>query len=641
MKPRLFTGLCIGLLLLLGAFGVQLSGCATDTASPNSGPSQALSGSQTPAVVVCVRGLVWSDISKNNTPTLYDLSINGSVANLASNSAWPENLKAAQPDVALYRLTAGADGDLSAVDTEVNRLLKNSPLGTRLIVAALPVTSADAPHLPLAPLIATGIGLEGYLQSSTTHRIGLLAGTDIVDYLASSKVILSAHPAPSTAERLAFLQHNVAICNAVEASREYMGWAFLTLFMLTLAVSLVLSFFEIDMNPRSTRWLVPLTRVLILVVLAYPVSTFLMFIIPPPLYALTDSTGGLTALSLFWTIMLTVIALIIGKRTLWSHSLFFLFIVTSVVILADQLLAGPLSLTGYLNYHANEGIRYYGLGNEASALLFGSWLTFSGLVVNRFPNARLTPHFKRWGFLAASALITAICAVPQIGASFGVLTWGVVGVVIAWWLFAERPLRPRFIIATICGAALLAIGVLMADLAFSPFPHMPNMDSYLQGGPLALLLGVFNEISAYSWATIVYSPPLTAIFDITVLWLFALALVKPGSYKEFWARNRGLRAVYTAGLAIIVLMCCLEDSGIFMPALYLSYLMAGFIWLVCDMHTWRSRVMQASGKHITLRELMRLALDQETYRGRFGDAPVNTAPTVTTKVVEEDEDHTR
>jgi hypothetical protein len=379
-------------------------------------------------------------------------------------------------------------------------------------------------------------------------------------------------------------------------------------------LSLALLFFEIDIHPRHVRWLVPLSRVLLLIAIAYPVSTFLMFIIPPPLYPLTDNGWGLVVLCALWTAVLTTLALIIGKRTRWVYSLFFLFILTFSVILADQLLAGPLTLTGFLNYQVNEGVRYYGLGNEATALLFGSWITFSGLAVNRFPDTRRTLHFKRWGYPVASAAIMVVCVLPQIGASFGVLIWGVIGTVITWWLFAERPLRLHFVVAIIAASMLLAVGVLMADLAFNPFTHLDNMEGYVQSGPLALFFGVFTEIAAYSWATVVYSPLLTALFIIVMLWLIILALVKPGPYKEFWTRNRGFRAVYTTGLAIMLLMCFFEDSGIFMPALYMAYLLAGFIWLACDMQTWRSRTVAASGEHITLRELMRLTLAQETYR---------------------------
>jgi hypothetical protein len=208
---------------------------------------------------------------------------------------------------------------------------------------------------------------------------------------------------------------------------------------------------------------------------------------------------------------------------------------------------------------------------------------------------------------------------PQLGASFGVLIWAPVGCFVACWLFAEHPLRLRFVLLVVGASMVLSALVLMADLAFNPFPHLPNMSGYLEGGPIALLCGVFAEVQVYSLATVVYSPILTILFILTIVWMMVLAFIKPGSYNLFWARNRGFRAVYTGGLAVMILMCFFEDSGIFMPALFLANLLPGFIWLVCDMHTWRGRVMQTSGETITIRDLMRLALTQETYRKRFAE----------------------
>jgi hypothetical protein len=619
-----------------------LAGCATPGIAPSAERAEPEEGkSGTPVSIVCVEGLRWSDITASKTPVLYSLVESGGAANLVTNNSWLFQLENVRPYVQLHQVPLLETGGLAEADAAVGTLLEASDPEGCFIVVATPAFARVQASPSLTPAIITGTGLTGYVSTSTTRRTGLIAGTDIEEYAydlnstweqkeaaaenispvtvehpqPTPGVAIAATPAPPVPERLAFLEHNARICDAVDASKEAMDLAFLALFFITALFSVALLFFEIDMKPRHARWLVPLCRVLLLVAIAYPVSTFLMFLIPPALYALCDTPLGAVALCALWTLALTAAALSIGRKTRWVHSLFFLFIVTFAVIIADQLLAGPLTLTGYLNYQANSGVRYYGLGNEAAALLFGSWITFSGLVVNRFPKAKATPHFRRWGFPLASAAMIAVSVVPQIGASFGVLIWGIIGTVVAWWLFAERPLKLYFVAATAAASVLLAVAVLMADLAFNPFPHLDNLGGYTQGGPLALFAGVFTEVAAYSWATVVYSPALTALFVVVVCWMVVLALVKPGSYKEFWARNRGFRAVYTSGLAIMLLMCFIEDSGIFMPALYMAYLLAGFIWLVCDMHTWRSRLVAASGEHITLRELMRLAISQDSYRG--------------------------
>jgi hypothetical protein len=66
-------------------------------------------------------------------------------------------------------------------------------------------------------------------------------------------------------------------------------------------------------------------------------------------------------------------------------------------------------------------------------------------------------------------------------------------------------------------------------------------------------------------------------------------------------------------------MCFIEDSGIFMPALYMGILLSGFIWLACDLHTWLTNVQASTGQLVTARDLMHQALLKETYAAHFAE----------------------
>jgi hypothetical protein len=484
----------------------------------------------------------------------------------------------------------------------------------------------------LTPVVVSEAGFSGYLTSSTTRRSGLITATDLLYFekqlnaadeavvttptQAASKTVFDLTGSQSgqlLKDKLAFLQHNIAICDGIAATIEPMNYLFLALFILTAIFSLALLFLEMDVSPRYLSILVPLNRGLLLLMLSFPIACFLMFLMPPAFYVFANSAGGLVVLCLLWTVILAAASLAIGSLTRWIYSLLFLFVITFTTLIVDQLLGGPLSLTGYLNYAVNNGVRYFGLGNEAAALLFGSWITFSGVVVNRFSDAKWTPAFKRWLFLLASAIIIVICSMPNLGASFGVLVWGVMGVLIAWWLFSGRPVNLRFLLIILALSLALGVGMVYIDVNFNPYSHLWNLVPYLQSDPLAFIGSLIGGLGAYSLATITYSPALTLVFIVIMLWLVMLAVIKPGTYREFWARNLGFRAAYAAGLATILIMCLTEDSGIYMPSLYVVYLLSGFIWLVCDMHTWRVRASAQSGEHITLRDLLRLAIARETY----------------------------
>jgi hypothetical protein len=306
---------------------------------------------------------------------------------------------------------------------------------------------------------------------------------------------------------------------------------------------------------------------------------------------------------LLLTGVLAFAALLVGFFTKWVNSLFSLAGLTIVTIVFDQLAGNPLTLTGYLNYQVVDAVRFYGLGNEGAALLFGSWFVVSGLLVNRFGSWFLIPHFKRWGFLAISALLLLIASLPQFGASFGVLGWGIVGILFVWWLINERRVTPIFVVVVFVAALGTVLGALTLDLTFNVNSHQQWLLSLWQNGLLTFITTVFDTIFKTSLPTILYSPWLTILFILVMLSLFVLILVRPGSYGPFWQRNSAFRAVFISSTIILPLMCLTEDSGIFMPALYLIFLLAGFIWLVCDLHTWRAREILFTGTPISLREL--------------------------------------
>jgi hypothetical protein len=571
----------------------------------------------------------WTEITAQRYPNLYRVLEGAAIGNLVANDTTISEQIAANSNINLYNLESL---DSRAADAEIAKLLPNNlEQGVFVLVCSASFVRPET-NSALTPVLVSEAGFSGYLTSSTTRRTGLITATDILYFekqlntiedtvvttptQAASKTVFDLTGLQSNQllkDKLAFLQHNIAVCNGIAVTIEPMNLVFLALFILTAIASLVLLFFEIDVNPRYLSILVPVSRGLLLIMISFPIACFLMFLIPPPLYGFANAPGGLISLCLLWTIILTTASLIIGSFSKWIYSLLFLLAITFTTLILDQLLGGPLTLTGYLNYSVVDGVRYYGLGNEAAAILFGSWITFSGVVVNRFGSSKVIPIFKRWLFLVLSTLVIFICAIPVIGASFGVLVWGVMGILIAWWLFSGRPINLKFLLITLTLSFILAMGTFIVDVNFNPYSHFADLLPYLQSDPLSVIGILANNVAHLSLATVTYSPILTLVFFGVLIWLVALATIKPGTYREFWAHNLGFRAVYAAGLVVILIMCALEDSGIYMPALYMVYLLAGFIWLVCDMHSWRVRASIKIGDHISVRDLMRMALEKETY----------------------------
>jgi hypothetical protein len=425
--------------------------------------------------------------------------------------------------------------------------------------------------------------------------------------------------ADSTEARSDALEHEATVMMAVVATKTQMGLLFLGFVFAAFGVSLFLLIFGHTRKEGSRGVIIPITRLLWLTVLSYPPATFLMFIVLPPM----PSGAEIMAVCSAWLMLIAFFALIVGYRTKWVNSLFLLLLISIGAILAGQIIGGPLNEPGYLSYDITEGSRYYGMGNEQCAIIFGAWLTFSGLLINRFPQAKSVIAFRRWGFLLGSFVLLFVVTSPWLGASFGPLVWGSFGMFLAWWLFNQRRLKWWFFLLALIVSGAIAIGVLCLDIQFDGHSHMGHYRGALDTGLWTMIMQVIQSAWQTSVLTIVnYMPALAILFVVLIItFLVILRLFKPGTYREFWGRNKAYSATYVVGFIIALITFCLEDSGLFTPAVFLIYPVSGFVWLVCDMHAWHLRELREKNKPVSIKELLHEAFETETYQ-RFA-APMN------------------
>ncbi|MCL1891579.1 MAG: hypothetical protein FWG00_06215 [Coriobacteriia bacterium] len=595
-------------------------------------------------IVIGVPELQWSDLDAQTTPTLFALAQNSALANM---NAPFSNLKSRlhkDPNITFYYLSV--DLSLEYYDEEVALLLNtindNYP-DTQPVVAVVSATafSEKGADRAWAPTIINGPGFSGFTTSESTHRPGFLRGSDL--FLLSEQLrnaALSEQPAhhyigstgfsdtsngvgaPSNSSansleaRIGVLEHKAITIAAVTDTKPLMGLFFLLAVFATFGLSILLLIIGHTEKKGSRDILVPLVRILWLVVLSYPPATFLMFLFVPN----APSGEVLMLICGLWTVAIALAALLVGRRTRWVNSLFFLLLLSITVIACGQIFGGPLYEPGYLTYDATDGSRYYGMGNEQGAIFFGAWFTFSGLLVNRFPKLASIRAFKRWGFVVGSLLLLFVACAPWLGASFGPLVWGVFGVVLMWLYFNGFRVRWWVVLLVLLFAAALALGVLYIDIEFNTLSHMRHYESSLDKGLSALIPRVLETSWNTSIVTIVEYMPLPAIlfFLLVVAFLVVLRTFKPGTYRAFWGRNRAYGATYVVGLYIAFITFCLEDSGLFTPAVFLLYPLSGFVWLVCDMHSWHLRELAAEGsKPLTIRQLLHRAFVEETYHSEL------------------------
>jgi hypothetical protein len=501
------------------------------------------------------------------------------------------------------------------------------PKSSILVIVTAPLFSGGEPSRELTPTIIYGDGHIGYLSSEITHRQGMITATDLVLLQADmdkrqglrtatdinaeigvgDPTLMNKATNADVISRINWLAKDNATIESVQASKQYTNMGFLVFVFASFALSILLLVLSSGESPRSRKVLIPTVRILWLLVLAYPLATFLMFIFLPDRPSPLDLVIALMA----WIFVASVGALLIGRRTKWVNALIALFGLTIIVVVLGQVLPGPLSSPGYMTYDITEGSRYYGMGNEQGAMLFGAWIALSGLLINRYPDAKGIPAFKKWGFAAGSLILLFVATSPWFGASFGPLVWGFMGCFLSWWLFNGRRLHWWSVLILIVAAFGLALGVLYADIALNPASHMHQVVPQTHEGIWAVITRIASDVWRYSFALIRDYVPLAAIvfFVFVFILLVVLRVLQPGTYREFWQRNVAFRISYSICFVLAALTFVIEDSGIFTPAMLIIYPVAGFVWLICDLHSWHLKVLEEGELQLSIKQLQQNALE--------------------------------
>jgi putative peptidoglycan lipid II flippase len=614
------------------AGAAQAAGAAQEQSSPAAeSPSietikPVSTDAQAPLAFLYIPNLTWDRITEPDAPPTSSLLAASAVGNLSAPGEGGISTLLEMPEVGFYRLAH--TGSLSACAEEISAFIERDlPTGCLLVIVTAPVFDGGEASTALTPVIICGGGFNGYLTSDSTHRTGLVAAKDFTSMrshlnepqdspLHSRATIKSIATSNSNSARIAHLQNDRTSIDSMLAIKAPANFAFLALVFITFSLSILLLVLGRRERTGSRAVLIPTVRLLWLIVLAFPPATFLMFTLLPA----QPSTNTLIMAAVIWTALISLAALLVGWRTKWVNALIVLYGLAILIITTGQVFDGPLNMPGFLTYDITEGSRYYGMGNEQGAILFGSWITLSGLLINRYPTARGIPAFKRWGYPLGSFVLLFIATSPWFGASFGPLIWGFAGCFFSWWLFNEWRLRWWLVTLVVAIAFGLAFGILYADIALNPASHMYQVIPSMEEGFLALVTRIATDVWSYSFSLIhEYVPAVVIVFLFFVfILLVVLRVLQPGTYREFWQRNPAFRAVYSVCFILAAVTFVLEDSGVFTPAVLLIYPIACFVWLICDLHSWHLRILEESDAEtpVTLRELQQHALGLLTHGDR-------------------------
>lgn len=430
----------------------------------------------------------------------------------------------------------------------------------------------------LGPVIVSGAGWSGFVTSNSTQREGLVTNLDVtatvLDIMGIERPVRvlgnAMRPAGGTTpleERVDQLRRMDLTAVAVDSAKP----GVVNSFVLLTVVALVLAGFLIV---RGRQWRPVVARrwawgvhALLLFVLCVPVSSWLTF-----LWLRWPRSPSEAALGLLATVIVVWVVTMVGfRRRPIRVPVAVLSLATVLVVLIDQWLGAPASFTNFLGYSPLLAARFYGLGNEAAAIIFGAAIVGAALLFDQWPEARATRIAKRIGLPVLGVLVVGTSAAPFFGANIGVAIWGVVGFGLAWVLMNDHHVSWKSVFWMFVGAAAVIFAFAAIDLfGGGSQTHLArSLETAGRGGLGELWLIIARKaatnlrvLTRTNWSYIL----------IATLGFLAVMRFRPqGDFAATLEDNRHFADAITVSLVAGLVAYFTEDSGIVIPALEVFY----------------------------------------------------------------------
>ncbi|WP_328817919.1 hypothetical protein [Nonomuraea cypriaca] len=448
----------------------------------------------------------------------------------------PEQLTAAQRREAL-RLA----------DAKAGALLSVLPAGTTVLLAGLS-DHGSVPHLRVAALREPGA--EGHLLGAASTR---REDISILPDLTATTLNRLGVPVPASVvgvpmriggEAGSFEQLERADATA-QTMRSAKGQYFTALAVLQV-LFYVLAFLLLRRH-KALPWV----RLAAVALAALPVTSLLVNLLP-----WTDHLqlfGGMLA----WWAAITVLALAGPWRRRPLGPLAVVAGVTALTLAGDLLTGTTLQLNSFMGYSAEQGARYFGLGNIPFALLATGTLLTATVIAHRYPG--------RIGVAAivVLGLFAMVLGGSGMGSDFGGVIAFVPGIAVTALLVAGK----RVSLVKL-GAFAVAGGVIVMAFSYYNYLQPPDKQTHLGRFVGQVLSGeaidvILRKLDAML-ATLL-SPNLMPIVIVAVAFLI-YAILRPeqasaGVVPAAFAHSPALRAGIIGTLVSGVLGMLVNDSG--------------------------------------------------------------------------------
>ncbi|MCL2332242.1 MAG: hypothetical protein FWC54_01985 [Actinomycetia bacterium] len=436
----------------------------------------------------------------------------------------------------------------------------------------------------------------GLLISASTHRDGLVADTDLAPSILAMLGIAapvqmlgsplaadraSAQTTGSTPEalsrRIEVLTRMNRTAVSVESVRARIINAFVVATVLIILLGLVFVLFADRLfSPRFTWICKRLLYALILFVLALPVASWLMFFF----YRWPATRSAVVAEFLATALLLWALFLLVAWKGDKRPPLIVATGLTTVVIIVDQILGAPASFASLFGYSPLAAARYYGMGNEAAAIMVGGIMVGVGLFVDQYSDARWMGAFKRYGIALLGLITMFAAAAPMLGANAGVAIWATMGFIVFWLLLNAKRFSWKTALIMVGAVVVVVGGFILADLL------LPGGQTHLgrlvtdtaQGGFSQLWIMVTRKLATnlrvFAYTNWAY------IFIAVIAYLIIVSVRPTGDFAVMLKGNAAFHRALISVLITGIIAFSTEDSGIVLPSLMVIYLGASIVWLM-------------------------------------------------------------
>lgn len=476
---------------------------------------------------------------------------------------------------------------MAKLDAVVRLAVKRYPDAVVMIASQASGNNLEEIPEGLGPIIIGGDGFHGYLTSNSTQRTGVVTNLDvtatILDILGIKRpvqVLGSAMRSESAPEgllpRIDHLKRMSHTATAIDAAKP----GVVNTFVIVTVIALLCGAFVLvrwrHWTQRTIRWWLFGLRVVLLAVMSIPVASILM---------VTWSRWPAGTLSVVSALLVTAVVVFAGALALlryapWRVPVAVLSLATAFALLIDQWLGAPASFSNFFSYSPLLAARFYGMGNEAAAILVGSSLVGMALLFDQWPGSRWVTWGKRVGIPVLGVLVVVTSAAPFWGANVGVAIWGVVAFGLAYVLMNGHHLSLKIVL--LMGVAVVVVIGVFAGIDLYGGGSQTHLGRALTSAEQGGLVELWNIVvrKAETNMRVLTHTNWAYILIATLAFLGFMRWRPQGDFADTLRDNPDFADAITVSLAAGLVAYFTEDSGIVIPALEVFYVGVGIVWLM-------------------------------------------------------------